>query len=197
MIILIGGESCTGKTVLAQRLLERYHIPYMSADHVKMGLVRGWTGCPFTPCDPDERIIKYLWPVLEGIVRTNVENRQHLILEGCYLPPARAVALEREYPDAVIAVYLGFTREYVYRAYETGILRHRNDVEWRGYDEERTAEEIARAHEAMRKRCAACGARYVPIDGAYEEGIGRAIALLDAFAEKNFVHWGEKNGKKA
>ena len=40
MIILIGGASHTGKTVLAQRLLERYHYPYLSIDHLKMGLIR-------------------------------------------------------------------------------------------------------------------------------------------------------------
>ena len=34
MIILIGGASHTGKTLLAQRLLEKYHYPYLSIDHL-------------------------------------------------------------------------------------------------------------------------------------------------------------------
>lgn len=33
MIILISGNSCTGKTYMAQQLLERYHVPYLSIDH--------------------------------------------------------------------------------------------------------------------------------------------------------------------
>jgi dephospho-CoA kinase len=41
MVILIGGVSCTGKTVMAQKLLEKYKIPYLSIDNVKMGLIRG------------------------------------------------------------------------------------------------------------------------------------------------------------
>ena len=40
MILLIAGASHTGKTCLAQRLLERYHWPYVSVDHLKMGLIR-------------------------------------------------------------------------------------------------------------------------------------------------------------
>lgn len=37
MIILISGASHTGKTNLAQRLLEEYQYPYLSVDHLKMG----------------------------------------------------------------------------------------------------------------------------------------------------------------
>ena len=40
MIILIGGASHTGKTNLAQKLLEKYQLPYLSIDHLKMGLIR-------------------------------------------------------------------------------------------------------------------------------------------------------------
>ena len=40
MIILITGASHTGKTVLSQKLLEKYRYPYLSIDHLKMGLIR-------------------------------------------------------------------------------------------------------------------------------------------------------------
>ena len=44
MIVLITGASHTGKTVLAQKLLEKYKYPYFSIDHLKMGLIRsGYT----------------------------------------------------------------------------------------------------------------------------------------------------------
>lgn len=41
LVILISGNSYTGKTYLSQKLLERYKIPYLSIDHLKMGLYRG------------------------------------------------------------------------------------------------------------------------------------------------------------
>ena len=40
MVILITGASHTGKTLLAQRMLEKYKYPYLSIDHLKMGLIR-------------------------------------------------------------------------------------------------------------------------------------------------------------
>ena len=49
MIILITGASHTGKTVLAQKLLEKYKYPYLSIDHLKMGLIRSGN-TDLTPC---------------------------------------------------------------------------------------------------------------------------------------------------
>ena len=84
MVILIAGGSHTGKTLLAQRLLERYHYPYLSIDHLKMGLIRsGQTR--LTPED-DRELTDYLWPIVREMVKTAIENRQNLIVEGCYIP---------------------------------------------------------------------------------------------------------------
>ena len=84
MILFLAGASHTGKTLLAQRLMERYHIPYLSIDHLKMGLIRsGQTS--LTPMDDDE-LTDYLWPILRELVKTAIENGQSLIVEGCYIP---------------------------------------------------------------------------------------------------------------
>lgn len=42
MIIIITGASHTGKTLLAQNLLERYKFPYLSIDHIKDGINKKW-----------------------------------------------------------------------------------------------------------------------------------------------------------
>ena len=84
MIILIAGASHTGKTVLAQKLLERAGYPYLSIDHLKMGLIRsGQT--KLTPMD-DDKLTDYLWPIVREMVKTAIENGQNLIVEGCYIP---------------------------------------------------------------------------------------------------------------
>ena len=81
MIVIITGASHTGKTVLAQRMLEKYKYPYVSIDHLKMGLIRsGYTD--FTPKDDDE-LVGYLWPIVREMIKTVIENRQNLIVEGC------------------------------------------------------------------------------------------------------------------
>lgn len=81
MIILITGASHTGKTVLAQKLLEKYKYPYLSIDHLKMGLIRsGNTALP--PLSDDDVLTKYLWPIISEMIKTAIENRQNLIIEG-------------------------------------------------------------------------------------------------------------------
>ena len=85
MVILIAGASHTGKTLLAQRLLEKYHYPYLSIDHLKMGLIRSGN-TRLAPEDDDQALTDYLWPIVREIIKTAVENRQNLIVEGCYIP---------------------------------------------------------------------------------------------------------------
>ena len=67
MIILIAGDTHTGKTLLAQRLLEYYKYPYLSIDHLKMGLIRsGYT--KLTPED-DAELEVYMWPIIREMIK--------------------------------------------------------------------------------------------------------------------------------
>lgn len=99
MVILIGGVSCTGKTTMAQRLLETYHITYLSIDHVKMGIIRGSRYCDFSAEDPEDEVTDKLWPIVEGIIKTNIENDQNIIIEGCYLPTDQVKNFDKDYLD--------------------------------------------------------------------------------------------------
>ena len=85
MIILITGASHTGKTLLAQRMLEQFNYPYLSIDHLKMGLIRS-SNTELTPLSDDEALTAYLWPIVREMIKTAIENDQHLIVEGCYIP---------------------------------------------------------------------------------------------------------------
>lgn len=85
MVIIITGASHTGKTALAQKLLEKFNYPYLSIDHLKMGLIRS-KNTTFTPLSDDELLTNYLWPIVCEIIKTAVENKQNLIVEGCYVP---------------------------------------------------------------------------------------------------------------
>lgn len=96
MVILVTGCTHTGKTLFAQRLLEKYKYPYLSIDHLKMGLIRsGQTS--LSPESPDSALTDFLWPVVREIVKTCVENGQNLIVEGCYIP----FGWEKDFADIV------------------------------------------------------------------------------------------------
>ena len=84
MIVLITGTTHTGKTVLAQKLLEKYKFPYLSIDLLKMGLIRS-NQTKISVTD-DEKLTPYIWGIIKEIIKTAIENEQNLIVEGCYIP---------------------------------------------------------------------------------------------------------------
>ena len=85
MIILIAGDTHTGKTILAQKLLEKYKYPYLSIDHLKMGLIRSGQ-CKLSADSNDMELTNYLWPIVREMIKTCIENSQNMIIEGCYIP---------------------------------------------------------------------------------------------------------------
>ena len=95
MIILIAGSSHTGKTLLAQKLLEKYKYPYLSIDHLKMGLIR--SGNTELTVEDDDKLTDYLWNIVKEIIKTNIENNQNIIIEGCYIPFNWKESFEDEY----------------------------------------------------------------------------------------------------
>ena len=111
MIVLITGASHVGKTVLAQRILEKYAFPYFSIDHLKMGLIRSGN-TDLTPED-DEAITEYLWPIVREMVKTAIENRQNLVIEGCYIPPDWRGDFEEEYLRSIEFVCLAMSDAYI------------------------------------------------------------------------------------
>lgn len=111
MIILISGASHTGKTALAQRLLEKYKYPYLSMDLLKMGLIRSGN-TTLTPCD-DKELQIYLWAIVRDIIKTAIENHQHLIVEGCYIPFDWKKDFDKEYLDEIKYYILVMTESYI------------------------------------------------------------------------------------
>ena len=111
MIILIAGASHTGKTLFAQQLLEKYHYPYLSIDHLKMGLIRSGN-THLTPMD-DDKLTEYLWPIVREMIKTAIENGQNLIVEGCYIPFDWKQDFEPAYLKYIFYRCLVMSRHYI------------------------------------------------------------------------------------
>ena len=85
MVLLIAGSTHTGKTLLAQRVLEERGCPYLSLDHLKMGLIRsGLTS--LTPDSPDKELTALLWPVAREMIKTAIENGRIWWWRGATFP---------------------------------------------------------------------------------------------------------------
>lgn len=139
MIVLITGASHTGKTTLAQKLLETYKYPYFSIDHLKMGLIRsGYT--KLTPED-DDQLTDYLWPILREMIKTAVENQQNLIMEGCYIPFDWSKDFEKEYLKDIKYYCLVMSETYIKQNFAS-IKKYANAIENRLDDEWCTIESV-------------------------------------------------------
>ena len=112
MVILIAGASHTGKTALAQKLLEKYKCPYLSIDHLKMGLIRSGN-TTLTPLSDDKALTDYLWPIVREMIKTVIENEQNLIVEGCYIPFAWSKDFESEYIENIKYYCLVLSNKYI------------------------------------------------------------------------------------
>lgn len=164
MILLIAGASHTGKTMLAQRLLEKYHYPYLSIDHLKMGLIRsGYTD--LTP-EEDDRLTEYLWPVVREIIKTAIENRQNLIVEGCYIPFDYAKDFNVDYLSEIRYCCLILSGQYIENHY-ADILAHASDIEARQNDSGCGKALLMEENSFHLEQCRKYGCPYVLIDGEY------------------------------
>ena len=168
MIILITGASHTGKTLLAQQLLEKNHVPYLSIDHLKMGLIRsGQT--ELTPED-DFALKDYLWPIVREIIKTAVENGQDLIVEGCYVPADWRKDFDERYLPHIRFLCLAMTEEYIDAHYDD-ILRHESDVESRLVEADCTPEGLKQCNRWFIDAFGAAGEDVVLIEHDYEAAL--------------------------
>ena len=171
MIILITGASHTGKTLLAQRMLEKYRYPYLSIDHLKMGLIRSGN-TSLTPED-DDALIDYLWPIVREMIKTAIENGQHLIIEGCYIPFDWRSDFDEQYLSSIQFVCLAMTDNYIETHFEE-IKGHSSEIESRLIDDctiDSLKEDNRKYVEGFRR----AGELVVLIDEDYNKAIGDLV----------------------
>ena len=165
MIILITGASHTGKTLLAQRMLEKFKYPYLSIDHLKMGLIRsGYTS--LTPQD-DDALTDYLWPIVREIIKTAVENRQDLIVEGCYIPPDWRKDFDDGYLPFIRFICLAMTEDYIESNYDD-IIRHESEIESRFIEADCTPEGLKQSNKWFIDAFGNAGETVFLIEGDYD-----------------------------
>ena len=164
MIILITGASHTGKTLLAQRLLEKYRYPYLSIDHLKMGLIRSGN-TDLTPEDDDE-LTEYLWPIVREIIKTAIENDQNLIIEGCYIPPDWRKDLDESYLEKIDLICLAMTGDYIEEHFDE-IIGHESEIENRSVKEDCTADDLKQCNRWFIDAFGKAGEKVVLIEGEF------------------------------
>lgn len=172
MIILITGASHTGKTLLAQRLLEKYKYPYLSIDHLKMGLIRSGN-TKLTPED-DEALTDLLWPIVREMIKTAIENRQNLLVEGCYIPFNWRQDFSGYYLPFIKFLCLAFSEEYIDSNFGT-IAAHAAEIECRLSDTDLTAAGLKEDNRRFINGFQNAGEHVLLINDDYEQTISALV----------------------
>ena len=165
MVILIAGASHAGKTCLAQRLLEKHGYPYLSIDHLKMGLIRSGN-THLTPMD-DDKLTDYLWPIVREMVKTAIENKQNLIVEGCYIPFDWQADFEEAYLRHIRYRCIILSRHYIENHF-SDIQRYADAIESRLDASGLSAQVLTMENEYNLAQCIGRGLPYILVDQTYD-----------------------------
>ena len=174
MIILITGASHTGKTILAQQMLERYGYPYLSIDHLKMGLIRSGN-TDLTPED-DVALTAYLWPIVREMIKTAIENHQNLIVEGCYIPSTWRKDFSKHYLQSMRFICLAMTDTYIEHHIDD-IRKHGSDIETRLFESDNTVDSLKADNHQYINEFTQSGETVTLIDEDYEKAIQKLLEL--------------------
>jgi len=172
MIILITGASHTGKTLLAQRMLEKYKYPYLSIDHLKMGLIR--SGYTTLTSEDDDALTDYLWPVIREMIKTAVENEQNLIVEGCYIPSDWRTDFDEWYLPFIRFICLAMTEEYIDHHFDE-IIAHESDIESRVVEADCTPDDLKENNRWFIDIFGGAGEEIVIIENDYDSAFSNLI----------------------
>ena len=164
MVILISGSTHVGKTLLAQSILEKYKYPYISIDHLKMGLIRS-RKVQFSVED-DEKIQDCLWPILVEIIKTNIENKQNLVIEGCYIPFNWKDSFSSEYMHYIKYICLIMSENYIVNNFKN-IVKFESIIENRKYKENIDIDELIKENRYNLDMCKKYNNEYILIDDKY------------------------------
>lgn len=175
MVILISGASHSGKTLLSQRLLEKYKYPYVSIDHIKMGLIRA--GYTELTANDDDELTPYLWKIIREMIKTAVENKQNLIIEGCYIPFNWRDDFDGMYLKHIKYLCLVLSEKYIKSQFNV-ISKYASVIEDRQDDYELNIDALIKDNDFFLNGCKENNCRYILIEKDYDAAVESALQII-------------------
>ena len=157
---------------MAQRMLEKYKYPYLSIDHLKMGLIR--SGNTELGPEDDDALTEYLWPIVREMIKTAIENRQNLIVEGCYIPFCWRQDFDERYLPSIRFVCLAMSERYIENHYDE-IIGHESEIESRFVNTDCTKDVLKEDNKRMVDGFERAGEQVSLIDSNYEQVIEKIL----------------------
>lgn len=166
MVILISGPTHSGKTKLALNLMKEKGYPVLSLDHLKMGLIRS-NMTDLTPYSNKSDLTNLLWPIVKEMIKTVIENKQDLIVEGIYIPYNFKDSFDETFLKHIKYLAIIFSEEYINNNFDF-ILEHANDVEDRLQIDENFKEQLISNHKLFLQEVQSNNLNHVLISENYE-----------------------------
>lgn len=133
-----------------------------------MGLIRSGQ-CELPADSADTALTDYLWPVVREMIKTCIENAQHMIVEGCYIPFGWEKDFTSEYMQQIKYVCLIFSKEYI-KEHADDIFKFENVIEQR-LSADLVIDALIKTNEYNLEQCISRNYNYMLIDKAYEINI--------------------------
>ena len=134
-----------------------------------MGLIRSGNA-DLTPMSEEDELTAYLWPIVREMIKTAIENSQHLIVEGCYIPFDWKKDFEQEYLEHIRYYCLVMSENYIRKHFDD-IKKYANVIENRLDDEDCTMENVLEGNKLMLELARKHNVNHVLIDDKYEVNI--------------------------
>ena len=165
MVILIGGSSHVGKTLVSHRLIKKYAYECLSLDSLKEAFAATQIGNPGTRNDYQMRY--WMWPFVAEVIKYALHNGRNLIVEGCYIPAEWAQSFSESELGEIRCVFI-IMSEGSLRDHEDEVRSHASDIEKRRNDYI-DIQRLVDCSREFKEDCLRTGTYYIEIAGEYDE----------------------------
>lgn len=118
----------------------------------------------------DKELTDYLWPIVREMIKTAIENKQNLIVEGCYIPFDWEKDFENDYLDDIRYYCLIMSENYIKNHFDD-IKKYASTIEDRLDDEYCTLESVLEDNARVLEQVEENGVNYILIDDEYKINI--------------------------
>lgn len=128
---------------------------------------------PAEPLSEDDALMQYLWPIVREMIKTALENEQHLIIEGCYIPWDWQKDFSADELNRIRFICLLMSDAYLCAHFDE-VKKHADVIEKR-LDDDCTLEGVRQDNARMRQLCALHDLPHVLIDERYPDDLARKL----------------------
>lgn len=155
MVYIIGGSSHVGKTLVAQKLIEKFYCPCISLDKLKEEYE-----------EKDDVKLRYvIWPDVAKTIKMAIDKGINLIVEGCYIPENWKEQFTEDELKQIHCKFIVMSEDYI-RSHEEDIKKYANVIEKRLHDVV-DLDRLVMCSKNFKKDCQSNGTPLIEISDTY------------------------------